>query len=288
MDAANGNPVAGSGSNDNRSAWFAQQQGDTRRRVQDVDNSTFWSRVARWFKQEVGPTRGGIEEEGTEEFAIGAVVGGGAHHRKDAVADAGAGNATLNQRSSVSSLDAPRSKEEHDRIAPLVSVMEKYLITQGERLEAANRALDRLVEAADSAPRAVEAYTARLSTISESVSALTAGIRRMEEGLMPLPQLADAQRETMVAIGRQLDESRQVGEKTSQTMETVGQGLAELAEATNASINESREARRENASREQQLATLLEEQTRRLTVFGSVLIALAAVATVIALIGLFR
>jgi len=249
-----------------------------------VDNRTFWSRVAQWFKQEVGPTRGGIEEQGTEEFAIGAVASGGSAHRKDA----GAVNAALNQRPSVSSLDAPRSKEEHDPIATLAAIMEKHLIAQSERLEAANRALDRLVEAADSAPRVVEAHAARLSTISESVSASTAGIRRMEEGLMPIPQLADAQRETMVAIGRQLDESRQIGQKASQAMEAVSQGLAELAATSKASIKESQETRQENASREQQLAMLLEEQTRRLTVFGSVLIAVAAVATIIALIGLFR
>lgn len=249
-----------------------------------MDNSTFWSRVARWFKQEIGPARGGIEEEGQEEYAIGSVIGSGSVHRRDA----GAGNATVNKRPSALSVDAPRSKEEHDRIATLVSVIEKHLITQSERLESVNRALDRLVEAADRAPRAVEAYNARLSTISESVSALTAGIRRMEEGLMPLPQLADAQRETMVAIGRQLDESRQVGERASKNMEAFGQSLAELAEVTKASINESREARRDGATRGQQLAALLEDQTRHLKVFGSVLVAIAAVATIILLIGLLR
>jgi hypothetical protein len=161
------------------------------------------------------------------------------------------------------------------------------LADQEARLGTMNRALNRLVEAADGAPRLAETYAAPLSGISASVKASSAEIRRLAEAMMPLPQLADAQGETMVAMGRQVEESRLAHERSSKIMEELRQGLAGFAKTTEDAVKMFQAARGEAAIREQRLMGLVEALHRRLAWFGWSVVGLAAILVVIEFVGLF-
>ncbi len=102
--------------------------------------------------------------------------------------------------------------------------------------------------------------------------------KRVEESLSQLPKLADAQRETMVSIGRQLNVSREAGERMVDTVRDVGQTVTKVGEATEASTRNIQEMRWDAAARDERVAVLLEEQTRRFAIFAWVAIGLAVVA----------
>ncbi len=65
-------------------------------------------------------------------------------------------------------------------------------------------------------------------------------LRRLEESLSQLPGLADAQRETMVAVGRQLDELRTAGDRNATSLSSVGDALSGLQESTGAATDAQR------------------------------------------------
>jgi hypothetical protein len=110
----------------------------------------------------------------------------------------------------------------------------------------------------------------------------------VEENLSQFPRLADAQRETMVSIGRQLDLSRQTGDRVGTTLEGFQQAVTLLGEATGASAKALQEMRRNSLEREERVATILQEQTRRLTLFSVAALSASIVAAVIGIIALLR
>ena len=127
-----------------------------------------------------------------------------------------------------------------------------------------------------------------LSRISEAAQADAASAKRVEEGLLQLPQLADGQRETMVSIGRQLDLSRQTNERIADTMEGFQQAITSLGETVEASSKALQEMRWDATAREERVASLLQHQTRWLVTFGWSAIGFAAIAAIVGLIVLLR
>ncbi len=181
-----------------------------------------------------------------------------------------------------------RLEEEYGRVVNLMDAIQKHLASQDERSDMMVSSLDRLAENFKEMPQASRRHLDLLSGISEAVQADAASTKHVEEALSQLPQLADAQRETMVSIGRQLDLSRQTSEQVAGTMEGFQQAVTRLSETTEASSKALQEMRWDATAREERVATLLQKQTRWLLVFAWSAIALAAIAAVVGLIAILR
>ena len=69
-------------------------------------------------------------------------------------------------------------------------------------------------------------------------------------------------------------------------LEDLRKGLSEIHEATNASTSTLKKIHMDSTAQEQHIARLLEDQTRRLTMFAGAAIVLAALAAVVGMLAL--
>lgn len=181
-----------------------------------------------------------------------------------------------------------RLEEEYSRVAQLMDSVRSHLEQQGERADLMARSLDRVANALGEMPEVWKSHLETVSAIRDHLGTTSGFVKRIDENLSQLPQIADAQRETMVSIGRQLDGARQSDERIASVLQGCESGLTQLAEATGASAKALQELRWDTAAREERVAVILREQSQRFRVFAFAAMALAAVAAGLGLVGLFR
>ncbi len=241
-----------------------------------MQRATFWSRMGHWFRP-TGRSTDGLDGLGSD----------GGTGRGELVMTEPPG-AAPKFRLARSALTIERFEEEHARVVNLVESVQTHLQQQGERSELIARSLSRLAESLEHLPEASKTQLDALVAIGQRLEADGASFRRVEENLSQLPRIADAQRETMVSIGRQLDLSRQTNEKVGTTLDGFQQAVTVLGDTTSASTKALQEMRWDAAHREERVATILEEQTRRLTIFAVAAVGLGVLAAVMAGIALLR
>lgn len=190
-------------------------------------------------------------------------------------------------RVSRSSPSPSRIEEQYRELAQSIEKLEHHLASQAQHTERIVHALDRLTASVADAPSAAQQQSDLLSAIRQEASTQAASMKRIEESVSQLPQIADAQRETMVSIGRQLDLAREASDRVAATIGEYHEVLGKLSEATHASTKALQEMRWDVSARDAQISTLLTEHTKRFTLFAWSAIGLAAVAAIIALLALF-
>lgn len=181
-----------------------------------------------------------------------------------------------------------RLEEGFARVVELVESIQQHFRLQDERAERMTESLDRITDSLAGVPEASKAQSESLGEIRAQLQAGAAGAKRLEDSLSELPRIADAQRETMVSIGRQFDVLRESGDRGKDSVDELRQSVSRLEEATQASTNVLKDMDAGSTAREEQLAELVREQTRKLTLFALVVIALAAVAALVSVVALFR
>jgi len=181
-----------------------------------------------------------------------------------------------------------RLEEEYARVIKIVESVQMHLELHSERGESMAGSLNRLAESLEHMPETSKAQVVLLSKLNHQMGVDGACVKRVEENLSQLPRLADAQRETMVSIGRQLDLSRQTGDRVGTTLEGFQQAVTLLGEATGASAMALQDMRRTASEREERVATILQEQTRRLTFFAVAALSASIVAAAIGIFALLR
>lgn len=247
-----------------------------------MQKSNIWSRLGYWFRK---------SDRANGEGDFGEQQDHGAAELLDVSGDPptdgvplGAGRFRLSKSSSA----LERLEEEYKRIVNLIDAIQEHLSNQGERSEAMVRSLDGVAHRLQDASETTAAQSQFLTEIRDAAAASAASTRRVEEGLLQLPQLADAQRETMVSIGRQLDFSRQTMDRLSSSMDGFQQAIRNLAAVAESSARKLEEIRSDGNERADRVTAALERQTQRLTAFAWSAMAVAGVAAIIALIALWR
>lgn len=243
-----------------------------------MEKARIWNRVGKWFRMS---GRTGAQAESMVESAVacdetGVAAGG----------DLLASGPRFRLARAPSTVE--RLEEEYARIVRLVESVQSHLESQGERTESIARSLSRLAESLESVPQATLAQSEFLVAIRQRLETDGACLKRVDENLSQLPRLADAHRETMVAIARQLDGSKQTGEKMAASLDGFQQAVTLLGDATTASAKALHGLRSDGATREERVVHVLEEQTRRLTLFAASSVGLALLAAAVAVIALLR
>jgi len=251
-----------------------------------VERATLWARVGHWLRPSARP--GDSDRFAPVDPPMGpSGVGGIAASDTGIIpADASSPGPKFRLARTASAID--RLEEEYARVIKIVESVQKHLELQGERGDSMAGSLNRLAASLEHMPEASKAQVELLSSMNHQMSVDGACVKRVEENLSQLPRLADAQRETMVSIGRQLDLSRQTGDRVGTTLEGFQQAVTLLGEATGASAKAMQEMRRNASEREERVATILQEQTRRLTFFAVAAVGMSIVAAVIGIIALLR
>ncbi len=181
-----------------------------------------------------------------------------------------------------------RLEQGYANVVGLVESIQEHMESQGGRSERMAHSLDRLAVSLEGISGASKTQMDQLAGIGEELKSGTASTKRTEELLSHVPQMADAQRETMVSVGRQLDVLRQGNERGTESLVQLHEAIVRLSEATGASTTALKHMHVDSVAREERLTELLEEQTKRLTLFAWMAIAVAVTAMVLGLVALLR
>jgi len=243
-----------------------------------MERTKLWTKVGNWFKPGTG-RRGDS--------------GGDSQITSPSTSD-GNGNSTTTSatgsslfRRSRTNPQLDRLEAEYTRVGDLIGSVQTHLGDQRDRAERIAGSLDSLAASLSYVPDATRAQLDALGAIKDQLATDGAGLRRLEENIAQLPQIADAQRETMVAIARHLEESRETTAKVVGTLDGFRESMSQVGEATSATGRAIEKIRWDQAARDERLAAILQQQTKRLSTFATAAFVLAAVATVASVIALF-
>lgn len=253
-----------------------------------MEKVRFWSRVGGWLKRSGRPIEDGGEGGIVEPFGFAPATTGNPPGSAQTQASDEPSKPLSRFRLPRPGSNLQRLEEEYGRMVNLVDAIETHLGAQAKQSEKMARSLDRLAENLSHVPDASRKELELLSTISESAGSSAASAKRTEDGLLQLPRIADAQRESMVSLRQQLDVSQQTDERVAGAMGEVQQAVTKMGEATNASAKGLQDMRWEASACAEHVVKLLEAQTKRLTIFACSAIALALVAAAVGTFALFR
>lgn len=245
-----------------------------------------FGRVGRWFRRTNSPVRSldaGATQDGNPPAA-----GTGLDPEPGRLVTADAPAALGKIKLPRSSVALDRLEKEYTRVTMLMDSMQDHMATQSERSQQVVQLLGRTADVLESLGDNSLRQTELLSSLKELGEAQNATAERTEQSFSQLPQLADAQRETMVSIGRQLEYAKTSSEEMVGGVKDVRQALEQLGNVTDHSTKTLEKIQSDAAAREERVAEILREQTRRLTIFAAVAVGLAGVAAVTAMIALLR
>lgn len=239
-----------------------------------MEKTSFWTRVGGWFR--VGGHGDGASRS---------------EHMIDSALTETDDTIVPSSRRAVSRRDPSgreRVEEGFVKVVALVESIQGHMKTQDERTERMVASLGRIAESLSRMPEQSQAQVESLGRIQQQLEDDAAQARRLEENLAQLPGLADAQRETMVTVGRQMDELRESGVRSAESLSSFGEVISGLQQSTGAASDTLCEIQREAASREDRLTDLLRDQNRRLTLFAYAAIAMAAVVSLACIAALLK
>jgi len=159
--------------------------------------------------------------------------------------------------------------------------------TMDRRSAKATAALDQAVASLAYLPAWSKTQLELLSSIRDSLDQNASRSKRMEDALSQWPQLADAQRETMVSIGRQLDAARQTDERLVQGLSQLHDAVRSLSAVTVSAAATAQQMHAETRLREEGLTRLLEKHTKQITLVAYGAMAVAAAAAGVGLLTVF-
>ncbi len=252
----------------------------------NVQMTRFWSRLGGWLR---APGRsvlinggGDRPDESTDVFDVGF----------DAMPPDRASDTRLipapKPRPRKTDANLERLEETYAKIFGLVESIQAHCQVQDRRSQQAVDSLDQMVGHLAEARDSANARKDLLSNLAEQVTDHTARTRRMEENLAQLPRLADAQRESLAAIGRQLDSARQTADRATTTLTGLEHAVSSLGEATVASAKSLRQLHEDSCAREERMADLLSQQTKRMTYLAWIAAGAALTGAVLGFAALLR
>lgn len=237
-----------------------------------VEKTTLWTRVGGWLHV-------GGRGDGASEGVLGSNL-------RDVDGSIVPSSRKASPRHEVTGRE--RVEEGFAKVVELVESIQGHMRTQDERTEKMVESLGDIAESLATTPEHSRAQVESLEQIKQQMEGDAARTRRLEENLAQLPALADAQRETMVGVGRQMDELRTSGESNAAAVCSLGEAISGLDQSTASASDALREIQRESASREDRLTDLLRDQNRRLTLFAYSAFGLAVIVSLACLAALLK
>ncbi len=184
--------------------------------------------------------------------------------------------------------DSDRSVGRPSEIVQLIDSIHLHLAEQGRSMEGLRTTVDRVAESLSALGSASERQVDLLAGMGPRIEAGATAAKKSEESLSELPRIADAQRETMVSVARQLDLLHGSAEQSVGALTEFRGSVAHLGEAGDASLAALRELHADLRDRETRFVEEYRRLAAKLVLIGWSFVGVAVVAMILALIGLFR
>lgn len=247
--------------------------------TQRANGNGFWSRVGHWIRGGGATPNGDAGAEATA--AAEAVVDPAVAAIRSAVADV---RSDLSRRGATLGELVRVCK----KLAGAVESIDKRLLRRDELADGALRSLDHLTDPITRLPVLAKTQADALERIAKLLEHGDARGRKVEEHLSQWPQLADAQRELMVSIGRRLDDAAAGDDRRGAAVAALQSSLAALDKTIDGLSATLRHVHAEMIDRQEAIATRMAEQTRRLTWFVGGAVVTAVAAGTVAVVALVR
>jgi chromosome segregation ATPase len=259
-----------------------------------VQKESVWSRVNAWLRGDpVDSLAGERHRTSSPSTSIATPFAGERNNGPDdsaSVRAAPMGSTRLSEEGHLEprASRVAKSGSTRDGLEELVSSIKEHLESQVKSSDVLVDALDRLAEGIEGLPAAAKDEQQVLDRIGTDLSSGLGALKRLESALAHLPKLADAQRETIVAMNGELSRLRETDEKIATALNGVQQIMVELRDGIGRSAGVMRDFRTEMAERHEHLAAAIEQQVQRFLKLAVVAVALGGLAVVLGLIGLLR
>lgn len=249
-----------------------------------MEKVSFWSRVGQWLRNMNGASSRPGGAEGVDGGRATSPIKGVGGDRGDTGRSGLDGPFGRGARA----VETDRAEREVVRADQLLESIRDLLERQDRRAEQAAVELSTAGEHVAGLSSAVREQANMLGEISLKLEAEATGRQTLAQGLAQLPRLADAQRETMVSIARQLEAGREAADRQSAVLGELRQALEVLGEATRASAAIVERLRAEAVERDRRADERLDLLIRRVSMLGAAATVLAAVGLVLGVVAVVR
>lgn len=244
-----------------------------------MEHTGIWSRVGGWFR---GVARSSPNDSNT------------VHHQSAMASRDNPHVGVLEMKSAAAA--TLMVDEVDDPIAATPGVRENMTPEQppmADQLHTQNRLLEEILQAMTELSRTVTQWETQSRSSADVVSKMHASmqggaeaVRRLEESLNQLPRVADAQREALVTVSRQLDLMRESGEATTSAVGSLEQRSLEQTAAIQTAASAINSSWERTEVHQKVVTNALDRQTRRMTWLGITAVSLAGAALIIAVLAL--
>lgn len=251
-----------------------------------ADRGRFWSRVGHWFK---APARDVVGGTAVEPALLSSSESMAEFHEPlntPPLTESSRLGSRLRFSSRESAIE--RLEEGYQKVVNLVESIQRHLAVQEERSAIVAQSLARLADSLERTPEWSAEQRRLLEGIARNADGQTGALQRIEGSLVQLPALADAQRESITTVSRQLDAARQTHERVSTAVDGFRAAATAVGESCQASASEMRQMQEGARQGEARMAAMFQEQSRRFTVFAMVVGGVGVVSAIIGLVAMLR
>ncbi|HUU83770.1 MAG TPA: hypothetical protein VM243_09725 [Phycisphaerae bacterium] len=176
------------------------------------------------------------------------------------------------------------------KLVALIDEIYQHLGRQDRRSEQIVEALTQLADTTARLPEAAQEQSRQLGTIAAQLEAGNDRARRWEAAIsdLDLPRLAEAQRQALDVIGCKLENAKQTEERMLQTLHSLGDALDSWQETSTASTATLQGLQEAATRRDENLATLMTEHSRRFTWFFVITLVMAVAAITMGILALMH
>ncbi len=242
-----------------------------------MEPARLWTRMGSWFRHAVRTNGDEAADVGLSALSVSDDGGAGAAIRPSPDGDGARRRGGGPDRSGGA-----------DEMKELVESVRADLTAQTQSVEAVRVTLERVAEllerVAGDSPQLAELLTG----MAGQIDAGAAASKKAEESLSELPRIADAQRETMVSVARQLDLLHGSAERSAGALTEFKGSVTHLGEAGDATLAALSELRADLRGIEARCLGEYRRQAAKFALIGWTLAGIASAALILAAIGLFR
>ncbi len=197
------------------------------------------------------------------------------------------GSNTLLSRWQERSQSVQRLEDGYQRLSGLIESIQKHLESQDERTKNISDGMVSLANTISKLPDSLAEQQTQLRAIVEQLESANTRSARLDAAIAEIPKLADAQRETFLAIREEIDATRQVQNRIVDSMDGFREAVGTLTLASSTTVETLKSLHAIAAAGDERLTTVLTEQNKKFSRLLVVAIVMAAVLAAANIVSIF-
>lgn len=181
-----------------------------------------------------------------------------------------------------------RLEEGYAKVIDLVDAIKRHQQQQEVRAVEVSSSLSQIATTLECIDQAGQRQADSLQLIAEQVRSSSQRSANWEEALNEFPKMAEAQREALVSVVRQMEEAGKREGTLSGSLDSFRDAVNTLGDATTASSVAVKDLQLSSLEQQERTANLIKEQSKRFTMLFVVTLILAGIGIVAGILSLVK